>query len=68
MPGAVLAVLVEVGQPVSAGQALLTLEAMKMEHVVKTAVAGTVDAIYYEAGDTVEADAQLIKITPQPAK
>jgi biotin carboxyl carrier protein len=47
---------------VNAGQALLKLEAMKMEHVVKTAVAGTVTAIYFQPGDTVEADAQLLKI------
>jgi acetyl/propionyl-CoA carboxylase alpha subunit len=62
MPGAVLELLVEVGQQVNAGQALLKLEAMKMEHVVKTAVAGTVTAIYFQPGDTVEADAQLLKI------
>ena len=64
MPGVVLEVLVEVGETVDVGQALLKLEAMKMEHVVKTAVTGTIEAIYYQVGDTVEADAQLVKIQP----
>ncbi len=62
MPGSVLAVLVTVGERVSAGQALLKLEAMKMEHTIRTAADGVVEAIYYQAGDTVEADAQLLKI------
>ena len=62
MPGAVLAVLVEVGQRVSKGQALMKLEAMKMEHTIRTAADGVVEAIYFAAGDMVEADAQLIRI------
>jgi acetyl/propionyl-CoA carboxylase alpha subunit len=62
MPGSVLAVLVEVGQPVSKGQALMKLEAMKMEHTIRTAADGVVTAIYFSPGDTVEADAQLLKI------
>ena len=62
MPGAVLAVLVEVGQRVSKGQALMKLEAMKMEHTIRTAADGVVEAIYFAAGDMVEAEAQLIRI------
>lgn len=62
MPGSVLAVLVEVGQSVSKGQALIKLEAMKMEHTIRTATDGVVEAIYYQSGDTVTADAQLLKI------
>lgn len=62
MPGSVLAVLVEVGEQVSEGQPLMKLEAMKMEHTIKTAVAGVVEAIYFQAGDTVEADVQLLQI------
>lgn len=62
MPGSVLAVLVEVGQRVTAGQPLMKLEAMKMEHTIRTAGEGIVEAIYYAPGDTVEADAQLLKI------
>jgi geranyl-CoA carboxylase alpha subunit len=62
MPGVVLAVLVAPGQRVAAGDALLKLEAMKMEHTVRTAAAGVVEAIYFAPGDTVEADAVLVKI------
>ncbi|MBE2225297.1 MAG: hypothetical protein IAF02_27415, partial [Anaerolineae bacterium] len=62
MPGSVLAVLVEVGEQVSEGQPLMKLEAMKMEHTIKTAMPGIVEAIYFQAGDTVEADAQLLQI------
>jgi biotin carboxyl carrier protein len=62
MPGKVLAVLVRPGQPVAQGDALLKLEAMKMEHTIRTAAAGVVEAIYFAPGDTVDADALLIKI------
>lgn len=62
MPGSVLAVLVQVGDRVTEGQPLLKLEAMKMEHTIRTAADGIVEAIYYRPGDTVEADAQLVKI------
>jgi acetyl/propionyl-CoA carboxylase alpha subunit len=62
MPGKVLAVLVRPGQPVAQGDALLKLEAMKMEHTIRTAAAGVVEAIYFGPGDTVDADALLVKI------
>ncbi|RMG89754.1 MAG: biotin/lipoyl-binding protein [Chloroflexi bacterium] len=62
MPGSVLAVLVEVGQRVQKGQPLMKLEAMKMEHTIRTAADGVVEAIFYAPGDTVEADAQLLRI------
>lgn len=63
MPGSVIAVLVEVGQQVQKGDALLKLEAMKMEHTITTAGDGIVEEIFYQVGDTVQADAQLIRIT-----
>jgi geranyl-CoA carboxylase alpha subunit len=63
LPGKVAALLVQTGQLVAKGDALLKLEAMKMEHTIRTAAAGVVEAIYFAPGDTVEADALLIKIT-----
>jgi len=63
MPGSVIAVLVEVGQAVKKGDALLKLEAMKMEHTITTAADGVVEEIFYRVGDTVQADAQLVRIT-----
>ncbi len=62
MPGAVLAVLVQKGQRVTKGEALLKLEAMKMEHTIRTAADGVVEEIYYGPGDTVAADALLIRL------
>lgn len=62
MPGAIIEVLVVVGQSVTTGQALLKLEAMKMEHTIRAAASGIVEAIYYQPGDTVQADAQLIAL------
>jgi acetyl/propionyl-CoA carboxylase alpha subunit len=62
IPGAVLAVLVEVGQTVVEGQPLMKLEAMKMEHTIRTAAAGVVEAIYFAAGDQVGADDLLVRI------
>ena len=62
MPGAVLAVLVQVGDRVAEGQPLMKLEAMKMEHTIRTAADGIVEAIYFRPGDTVEAEVQLLKI------
>lgn len=62
MPGSILEILVAVGDSVTAGQPLLKLEAMKMEHTIRAAGAGIVEAIYFTPGDTVEADVQLLHI------
>ncbi|HSD88006.1 MAG TPA: biotin carboxylase N-terminal domain-containing protein [Kofleriaceae bacterium] len=59
MPGKVVKVLVETGQAVDAGSPLLVLEAMKMEHTVRAADAGTVQAIHVAVGDQVDADRLL---------
>ena len=62
MPGMVLAILVEVGQRVNKGDALLKLEAMKMEHTIRTAADGVVEAIYFASGETVAADTLLVQL------
>lgn len=62
MPGTVLAVLVNVGQTVAAGDPLLKLEAMKMEHTIRAAAAGVVAEIFHTAGDSVAAEAQLLRL------
>ena len=53
MAGRVVAVLAEVGSTVAAGQPILTLEAMKMEHVHRAGVAGTLTAVHAAIGDQV---------------
>jgi geranyl-CoA carboxylase alpha subunit len=44
---------VEAGQRVIAGQPMLTLEAMKMEHIHAAPLAGTVKAVHAAVGDQV---------------
>jgi acetyl-CoA/propionyl-CoA carboxylase biotin carboxyl carrier protein len=55
MQGTIVKVLVEVGQAVEAGQAVVVLEAMKMENQITTEKAGTVKEIKVTAGSTVGA-------------
>jgi geranyl-CoA carboxylase alpha subunit len=50
MPGAVVAVHVALGDTVEPGDPLLTLEAMKMEHVVAATDLGRVSEIHVRAG------------------
>lgn len=60
MPGRVTAMHVEVGQEVQPGDALLSLEAMKMENVLKAEGIGVVSSIVVQQGDVVEKGAILI--------
>ena len=53
MPGAVYKQLVHVGDHVRAGEALLILEAMKMEMEVASPVDGIVDEVLFAVGDQV---------------
>lgn len=64
MPGVVTAVLVTIGQQVAENEPLLKLEAMKMEHTIRSAAPGVVETIFFRPGERVEADAQLIAIRP----
>ena len=64
MPGRVIAVLVEPGARVTAGTALLVMEAMKMEHTVTAPADGTIAAIHHAAGDQVREGDELLTITP----
>ncbi len=53
MQGTIVKVLVEVGQQVEVGQAVVVLEAMKMENQITAEKAGTVKEIKVKQGDTV---------------
>jgi propionyl-CoA carboxylase alpha chain len=59
-PGTVAALLVAVGDEVAAGQELLVLEAMKMQHVVRADRAGRVESLPVAAGSTVDVGAVLV--------
>lgn len=64
MPGTVTVVKVAAGDEVAAGQSLLVVEAMKMEHVISAPHAGTVTELDVTAGSTVAMDQVLAVITP----
>ncbi|MFI1835219.1 ATP-binding protein [Streptomyces olivaceoviridis] len=67
MPGTVTVVKVAVGDEVTAGQSLLVVEAMKMEHVISAPHAGTVAELDVTPGTTVAMDQVLAVITPKEA-
>lgn len=54
MPGLVLEINVAIGQAIEKGDAVLVLEAMKMENVLKSPAAGVVASIEIEKGNAVE--------------
>ncbi len=62
MPGQVISVLVAVGDSVEAGQPLLVVEAMKMEHGVSAPRAGTVARLSCAVGDRVEDGVELVAL------
>ena len=54
MTGLVRSVPVEAGAEVAKGDILVVLEAMKMEHSLRAAADGVVEAVHCAVGDTVE--------------
>jgi acetyl/propionyl-CoA carboxylase alpha subunit len=62
MPGSVLGVHVQTGQAVDAGDPLVTLEAMKMEHVVAAAAAGRIGDVLVRVADQVSRGQVLVVI------
>ncbi|WP_433781540.1 biotin carboxylase N-terminal domain-containing protein [Actinomycetospora sp. CA-101289] len=66
MPGTVLRVLAATGDDVTAGAALVVLEAMKMEHTVAAPVDGVVTELHVSPGDQVETR-QVLAVVEEPA-
>jgi acetyl-CoA/propionyl-CoA carboxylase biotin carboxyl carrier protein len=62
MPGAVIAVSVAVGDVVEEGAPLVVVEAMKMEHTVRSPGRGTVTGISTHEGTRVPLDAVLVEL------
>jgi 3-methylcrotonyl-CoA carboxylase alpha subunit len=60
MPGTVVRVMVEDGANVTRGQALMVVEAMKMEHTIAAHADGIVKQVRFRAGDSVAEGAELI--------
>lgn len=63
MPGKVINILVNVGDSVKAGDVLLVMEAMKMEHSITADTGGTVEELFFAVGDQVTEGAELIKLS-----
>ncbi|MGW5300910.1 acetyl/propionyl/methylcrotonyl-CoA carboxylase subunit alpha [Rhodococcus aetherivorans] len=64
MPGSVIRIGAAVGDAVTAGQPVLWLEAMKMEHIVKAPTAGVLTELPVAVGTQVELGAVLAVVTP----
>ncbi len=63
MPGLILRVEVEPGQPIEAGQPLLVMEAMKMENEIRAPENGTVSEVLVKSQQAVEKDDVLVKMS-----
>jgi biotin carboxyl carrier protein len=64
MPGKVVAVHAAKGDKVERGQPLITLEAMKMEHVLIAPISGVVEALNVASGEQVSEGVALAKLAP----
>ena len=62
LPGVVVSVAVKEGDVVTAGQTLLVIEAMKMEHAIRAPRAGTVKTLRHKPGDRVREGSTLAEI------
>lgn len=62
MPGRIRRILASEGGRVSRGDAILILEAMKMEHAIRATADGVLTRIFHSEGDLVDAGAELAVI------
>lgn len=63
IPGLVTKIFHGIGDEVEKGEPLFLMEAMKMENEIKAPIAGTIQQIHVEAGNTVEKGTVIIEIT-----
>ena len=71
VPGRIVAVHVAVGQAVAAGDTLVVMEAMKMEHKIEASTAGVILEVRCAIGDQVDAKQLLVVLgeaTPAPSQ
>ena len=62
MPGLVVRINVEAGDPIRAGQPLVVMEAMKMENELRSTSDGVVRAVRVQSGEAVEKGTVLIEL------
>ncbi|MCC6160029.1 MAG: acetyl-CoA carboxylase biotin carboxylase subunit [Deltaproteobacteria bacterium] len=65
MPGRVQKVFVRAGDAVERGDALIVVEAMKMEHTVRSNASGVVREVFFAEGDQVHEDAVLVDLVAE---
>ncbi len=63
LPGVVVAVNVQDGQRVCAGEVLMVIEAMKMEHSITAPYDGVVSAVHFSRGDRVPEGSELLELS-----
>jgi biotin carboxyl carrier protein len=63
MPGLIVRLHVQVGDQVQAGQAVVVMEAMKMENELRAPAAGTIKAIHAQPGKAVEKGTLLVELS-----
>ena len=66
MPGTVVAVLKQIGDTIKAGDTLMVLEAMKMEHAIHAPTDGILVNIFYDVGAQVIDGAELVALEAHP--
>ncbi len=62
MPGKIVKIMVNVGDPVEEKQPMVIVEAMKMENQVNAKAAGTVKAVNFAPGDQVDTESPIIEL------
>lgn len=62
MPSTIVAILKQIGDPVKAGERLMILEAMKMEHTIHAPEDGVLLDVFYTVGSQVNEGAELLSV------
>lgn len=62
MPGKIIKVNCSVGEEVSVGKVVVTMEAMKMEYSLEADVDGTIKTVNFQAGDQVNVGQEIVRI------
>jgi 3-methylcrotonyl-CoA carboxylase alpha subunit len=65
MPGVVVQVMVQPGDSVEAGGALVVIEAMKTQQTFRAPFAGRVDLVGAQTGESIEEGRVLVKVVPE---
>ena len=61
MPGLIVSINVKQGQAVEDGDKLCTVEAMKMENIIRSEASGVIKEVFCKEGDSLAADEVMIE-------